>query len=106
MAITHPRHPTTNSPTCSRPLVTDRERDAPYNVTPTSGVYVVLDDGEAPKVDLVRWGFVPGWAKDLKIGSRNCTRGAQSTSSGSKGRRAARRKAEQWSYSKTTEHTV
>jgi putative SOS response-associated peptidase YedK len=32
-------------------------------------VYVVLDDGEARKVDLQRWGFVPAWAKD-KIGDR------------------------------------
>jgi putative SOS response-associated peptidase YedK len=39
-------------------------------VPPTSDVYVVLDDGEARKVDLVRWGFVPAWAKDIKIGNR------------------------------------
>ncbi len=45
-------------------------QNASYNVTPTSDVYVVLDDGEARKVDLVRWGFVPAWAKDLKIGNR------------------------------------
>jgi putative SOS response-associated peptidase YedK len=32
-------------------LVTDRERDESYNISPTSGVYVVLDDGEARKVD-------------------------------------------------------
>lgn len=50
-------------------LVTDRERDASYNVSPTSDVYVILDDGEARKVDLLRWGFVPSWSKDLKIGN-------------------------------------
>jgi putative SOS response-associated peptidase YedK len=51
-------------------LVTDRERDESYNVSPQSDVYVVLDDGEARKVDMLRWGFVPGWAKDIKIGNR------------------------------------
>jgi putative SOS response-associated peptidase YedK len=51
-------------------LITDRERDASFNITPTSDVYVVLDDGEARKIDLVHLGFVPGWAKDLKFG--NC----------------------------------
>jgi putative SOS response-associated peptidase YedK len=50
-------------------LVTDRERAPSYNVSPTSDVYVVLDDGEARKVDLLRWGLVPAWAKDLKIGT-------------------------------------
>jgi putative SOS response-associated peptidase YedK len=63
-------------------LVTFRERDASYNVSPTSDVYVVLDDGEARKVDLVRLGFVPGWAKDFKIGNRmiNARAGSVTTS--------------------------
>jgi putative SOS response-associated peptidase YedK len=34
-------------------LVTDRERDESYNVSPQLDVYVVLDDGEARKVDLL-----------------------------------------------------
>ena len=45
---------------------------------PTSGVYVVLDDGEARRVDLVRWGFVPAWAKDIKIGDRMINASAES----------------------------
>ena len=59
-------------------LVTDRERDASYNVSPTSDVYVILDDGEARKVDLLRWGFVPSWSKDLKIGNRMINARAES----------------------------
>ena len=59
-------------------LVTDRERDASYNISPTSDVYVVFDDGEARKVDMLRWGLVPAWAKDLKIGNRMSNARAES----------------------------
>jgi putative SOS response-associated peptidase YedK len=52
------------------PLVTDRERDESNDVSPRSDVFVVLDAGEARKVDVLCWGFVPGWAKDIKIGNR------------------------------------
>jgi putative SOS response-associated peptidase YedK len=47
--------------------VTDRERGPSYNVSPTPDVYVVLDDGEAGKVDVVRWGLVPAWSKDRSV---------------------------------------
>jgi putative SOS response-associated peptidase YedK len=59
-------------------LVTDPERDESYNVSPQSDVYAVLDDGEARKVDVLRWGFVPGWAKDIKIGNRMINARAES----------------------------
>jgi putative SOS response-associated peptidase YedK len=59
-------------------LATDRERDESYNVSPQSDVYVVLDDGKARKVDLLRWGLVPGWAKDIKIGNRMINARAES----------------------------
>src|SRR5260370_29931281 len=57
-----------------------------YNVAPTKPVYAVMtrqprpdaakpeksDDEAAPRRELrvVRWGFVPSWAKDISIGSR------------------------------------
>jgi putative SOS response-associated peptidase YedK len=52
-----------------------------YNVAPTKPVYAVMtrgsrgDGDSAPKdvareLRVVRWGLVPYWAKDLKIGSR------------------------------------
>jgi putative SOS response-associated peptidase YedK len=41
-------------------------------------VYVVLDDGDARKVDLLRWGFVPSWSKDIKIGNRMINARAES----------------------------
>lgn len=49
-----------------------------YNVAPTDDVYAVLerpprDDGDASserQLRSVRWGLVPSWAKDVKIGNR------------------------------------
>jgi len=42
-----------------------------YNIAPTTLAPIVRHDGAARRsVDLVRWGLVPSWAKDLKIGSR------------------------------------
>lgn len=44
--------------------------EANYNVAPTTEVYAVrADDGERA-IAPMRWGLVPFWAKDLKIGSR------------------------------------
>jgi len=40
-----------------------------YNIAPTQSVPVALNDGTAEAKDL-RWGLVPYWAKDVKIGSR------------------------------------
>jgi putative SOS response-associated peptidase YedK len=41
-----------------------------YNVAPTNDVYVVLETGETRRLDLLRWGLVPSWAKDPAIGSK------------------------------------
>ena len=49
-----------------------------YNVAPTDPVYAVLervdkerpDDAAQRQLRVVRWGLVPSWAKDPKIGSR------------------------------------
>jgi putative SOS response-associated peptidase YedK len=47
-----------------------------YNVAPTKQIYAVLDNvpaGEGKpqrELRLVRWGLVPSWAKDLKVGAR------------------------------------
>lgn len=41
-----------------------------YNVAPTTDVYTVrAKDGER-HIDTLRWGLVPFWAKDMKIGSK------------------------------------
>lgn len=42
-----------------------------YNVAPRAEVPVVAESSEHERVlDLVRWGLVPSWAKDIKIGDR------------------------------------
>lgn len=45
-----------------------------YNVAPTAPVAIVLDSAktEPPtrRLETARWGLVPGWAKDVSVGSR------------------------------------
>jgi putative SOS response-associated peptidase YedK len=48
--------------------VTETEHN--YNVTPRADVPVVAESHGTRTLDLVRWGLVPSWAKDLKIGDR------------------------------------
>jgi putative SOS response-associated peptidase YedK len=40
-----------------------------HNVAPTQQVLTVVNDGER-RGEMMRWGLVPSWAKDVKIGSR------------------------------------
>jgi putative SOS response-associated peptidase YedK len=41
-----------------------------YNVPPTEDIAVVRPDpgGSGRRLDMLRWGLVPYWAKDIKIG--------------------------------------
>jgi putative SOS response-associated peptidase YedK len=41
-----------------------------YNTAPTTDVLTVYSDGSARRLDTFRWGLVPKWAKDLRIGNR------------------------------------
>ena len=43
-----------------------------YNIAPTQDVPIVrrLAGEENRRLDSLRWGLVPSWAKDLKIGTR------------------------------------
>ncbi|NQU37842.1 MAG: SOS response-associated peptidase [Actinobacteria bacterium] len=41
-----------------------------YNVAPTKSVYAVMDRHDERQVRTVKWGLIPSWAKDAKIGSR------------------------------------
>ena len=53
----------------ARPV--DGEALAPdFNVAPTKKVYAVLDRHDERELKIVRWGLIPSWAKDPKIGSR------------------------------------
>lgn len=39
-----------------------------YNIAPTQPALVLLADGTTRRVDAFRWGLIPSWAKDAKIG--------------------------------------
>jgi putative SOS response-associated peptidase YedK len=46
------------------------ELDQRFNITPRSLVPIVAVSKERRVLDVVRWGLVPSWAKDLSIGDR------------------------------------
>ncbi len=46
------------------------ELAANYNVAPTSEVYVVVEEDHHRVLEAFRWGLVPPWAEDLRVGAR------------------------------------
>ncbi|HEY8364068.1 MAG TPA: SOS response-associated peptidase [Haloplasmataceae bacterium] len=42
-----------------------------YNIAPSNDVIAVINDGSKYRIGLLRWGFVPTWAKDNKFMSIN-----------------------------------
>jgi putative SOS response-associated peptidase YedK len=41
-----------------------------FNIAPTQEVLTITNDGTDNRPELMRWGLVPSWAKDPKIGNR------------------------------------
>ena len=41
-----------------------------YNVAPTNEVYAILERGDERRLEHLRWGLVPLWAKSIAIGSK------------------------------------
>ncbi|MGD0584463.1 MAG: SOS response-associated peptidase [Oryzomonas sp.] len=41
-----------------------------YNIAPTQNVWVVRNEGDHNRLDLMKWGLVPFWAKDPSIGNQ------------------------------------
>lgn len=39
-----------------------------YNVAPSQNVMSVINDGNVNRLGYLRWGLIPSWAKDMKIG--------------------------------------
>jgi putative SOS response-associated peptidase YedK len=48
----------------------ERALEPSFNVAPTEDVYVVLESGGVRRLDTFRWGLVPFWAKDAKVGQK------------------------------------
>lgn len=48
----------------------DQVWQASYNVAPTRRVPVVVAPAGQRRLDLLRWGLVPSWAKDATVGNR------------------------------------
>lgn len=49
-----------------------------YNIAPTQDAPVVRADGAQRKLTLLRWGLIPHWAKDIKIGYHTINARAES----------------------------
>ena len=39
-----------------------------YNIAPSQQVVAIVNDGEKNRLGHLRWGLIPPWAKDEKIG--------------------------------------
>ena len=69
------------------------EAEPDYNVTPRAEVPVVAESSTDGRVlDRVRWGLVPSWAKDLKIGDRLINARAESVATSNAFKRAFARR--------------
>ena len=66
--------------------VTETEQN--FNVTPRAEVPVVAESQGERVLDLVRWGLVPSWAKDVKIGDRQINARAEKVASSNAYKRA------------------
>lgn len=50
--------------------VSEQALEPSFNVAPTNDVYVVLESGGVRRIDAFRWGLIPFWAKDAKVGQK------------------------------------
>src|SRR4051794_3535440 len=41
-----------------------------YNIAPTQSALVIRETGDSRDMEMMRWGLIPHWAKDAKIGGR------------------------------------
>ena len=51
-----------------------------YNVAPTQEVAAVVEEDEKRKLELLRWGLIPSWAKDPAIGNKMINARAETVS--------------------------
>lgn len=50
--------------------IDESEYTPSYNIAPTHQVLAVVNDGTKNRLGMLRWGLIPPWAKDEKIGSK------------------------------------
>ena len=50
-------------------LVPDAEPEASFNIAPTQSVWTIIGENEGASAQQLRWGLVPSWARDIKVGS-------------------------------------
>src|SRR5258705_5419577 len=52
-----------------------------YNIAPTQDVLALLATPEGPRLEVLKWGLIPSWAKDPTIGNRMVNARADTVSS-------------------------
>jgi putative SOS response-associated peptidase YedK len=62
-----------------------------YNAAPTQELPVLLNEGER-RMQLLRWGLIPSWAKDPKMGNRMINARAETVAQKSSFRAAFQRR--------------
>ena len=63
------------------PILPEHDHTPDYNVAPTRDVPIVRVREDTRHLDLLRWGLVPRWAKDLRIGSKMINARAETVAS-------------------------
>ena len=51
-----------------------------YNIAPIQEVAAVVEEDEKRKLEMLRWGLIPSWAKDLAIGNKMINARAETVS--------------------------
>jgi putative SOS response-associated peptidase YedK len=51
-----------------------------YNIAPTQEVAAVVEEDEKRKLEMLRWGLIPSWAKDPAIGNKMINARAETVS--------------------------
>jgi putative SOS response-associated peptidase YedK len=51
-----------------------------YNIAPTQEVVAVVEEDEKRKLEMLRWGLIPSWAKDPSIGNKMINARAETVS--------------------------
>ncbi len=52
-----------------------------YNIAPTQNIPIVCEEGDKRRFAMARWGLIPHWAKDMKIGYHTINARAETVAS-------------------------